>query len=1474
VTFTASVSPSGATGTVTFKEGSTTLGTGTITSGKATFATSALAVGSHSISASYAGDSNYNGSTSTTLTQTVNKANTSVSLTSSANPSGLGSPVTFTATVTPSAATGTVTFKDGSTTVGTGTVSSGVATFTTSTLAIGSHSITAAYGGDSNYNSSTSTTLTQTVKQASSVALSSSANPSALGSSVTFTATVTPSSATGTVTFKDSTTTLGTGTLSGGKATYTTASLSGGSHSITAVYGGNSTYAGSTSSVLTQIVLTVVGLSVAPANVPLPLNSKQQYIATATYSDNSTHDVTASATWSVSNTSIATISAAGLLTAVMEGQTTVQAAYGSLNNTTNLTVTGPTFIQVGALATGEGYYSTATLLPNGKVLIVGAYGGLSSAKLYDPATGTFSPTGSLWTGRGWHTATLLDNGRVLIAGGLDASYHSVRTAELYDADAGTFSFAGYMNGNGRYAHTATLLKNGQVLLAGGDFLTSGGGGPAPAELYDPVAATFTLTGDLSVPRADGTATMLNDGTVLVIGGYDQSSYSSPAVERYNIATGTFTRIADLGTPRGDLTATLLGTGKVLVVGGGCTSCSPATLASAELYDPTTGLFSPTGRLTLDREFHTATLLSDGTVLIVGGSGTTGTIGTAELYNPANQNFTGAGALINGRYGALATLLHDGTVLVAGGAGLTGDEIAELYAPTPPPPSSLQITPSSVNMVVGDTHQFTAIDNNGHRRSDAIWSLSDDSLATITTDSSPTLTAIAAGNLTLTAYVQGRFAQAQITIFPTETVLNPGTPVWSLPSTPGFMPLQIAQAIPNDLGPDLYSAETSADGKTTLLHGLTADGRQIWQTQLPALTNKSVPDASGGLMVTEHATCDQNQTDPMTVADIDPTTGQELWRIRAGGVQYGQQIIYCYSPDVAPQIAVRPDGWVLMSSPTNAGMPPLIQVWHGAAYNVSIPDSSFTDSSGVVHTVQSMVGPPMVDADGSTYVEYQVRDLGQTKVNSASLYLLKMTFDFWTPTTTLLMSNTDLNSGRFPESTDSSLLPGRVIPDGQGGVIATWTISPSNLPFPPQLWHYYQAAHVVGGSVVANYDLPFTPLNPVLNKYPTLALGEYGTAFASGLSAANDGSPVDRQQIVSFDISTGTPKWTYQAAGTENLTILAATSDGGVAVSDSRNGFTHFDASGQSSLVPGTVGTSGQYSWTNRWAAQSSAGASQLALPLDVDTASTWATPNGNASQTGAAIPLCPCEEQFDQGTNSPTSGEQFPSAASSEAISSVSVPSPEGATYTYLQLIGDQGINGPGCPQDPTHCHNTGQRFSLAAQTEADNLTQSGSNVVIPYRVSSVQNVETALTTSGPITGMVTYFGHGGYLPQLDGSYLSILAVGQAPGADTNVAAYNVNTLSNAQLSTDTSLVLKTCRAGLAPAGGHSIAQLLANQLNRGVYAWKVGAFFSHSSSATLPQGMPSETKPMYLLPMGGNTVAPCLFKPNQPEPQHCGGEQ
>jgi hypothetical protein len=244
----------------------------------ASLTTSTLSVGSHALTAVYSGDTSFTSSTSPVDTQTVNHASTTATLTSTPDPSVFGQAKTLTATVaavSPGAGTptGTISFFNGATLLGSATLAAGVASLTSSSLSVGSHALTAVYSGDAGFTGSTSPVDTQTVNQAATTtALTSAPNPSVNGQSVTATATVTPASPgagtpTGTISFYDGATFLGSGTLSGGVASLTTTSLSIGSHSLTAVYGGDAGFTGSTSPVYTQTVnqaATTTALTSAP----------------------------------------------------------------------------------------------------------------------------------------------------------------------------------------------------------------------------------------------------------------------------------------------------------------------------------------------------------------------------------------------------------------------------------------------------------------------------------------------------------------------------------------------------------------------------------------------------------------------------------------------------------------------------------------------------------------------------------------------------------------------------------------------------------------------------------------------------------------------------------------------------------------------------------------------------------------------------------------------------------------------------------------------------------------------------------------------------------------------------------------------------------------------------------------------------------------------------------------------------------
>jgi hypothetical protein len=276
-------SGSGPTGTITFLDGSATLGTATISNGAAQLAVSTLGAGSHSITAKYSGDANFAGSTSNALSETVNPASSSTAVVSSANPATYGQGVIFTATVQPSAgstASGTITFLDGTTSLGTAALANNSAQITVSMLALGAHSITAVYGGSSNLAGSTSLPLAETIIQTpTSITFAANPNPATYGQAVTFVATVQPASGaavTGTVTFFDGSTTLATATVTNNgsqhnSATLIAAGLQGGAHTITATYSGDSNDLGSTSAALTE--------TVSPAASSISVGSSQNPIS-------------------------------------------------------------------------------------------------------------------------------------------------------------------------------------------------------------------------------------------------------------------------------------------------------------------------------------------------------------------------------------------------------------------------------------------------------------------------------------------------------------------------------------------------------------------------------------------------------------------------------------------------------------------------------------------------------------------------------------------------------------------------------------------------------------------------------------------------------------------------------------------------------------------------------------------------------------------------------------------------------------------------------------------------------------------------------------------------------------------------------------------------------------------------------------------------------------------------------------------
>ncbi len=243
------------------------------------------------------------------------------------------------------------------------------------------------------------------------------------------------------------------------------------------------------------------------------------------------------------------------------------------------------------------------------------------------------------------------------------------------ARAQTFAPTGSLN-TARTWHTATRLNTGKVLIVGGLSSSTPLGG---AELYDPGAGTFAVTGSLNIARAYHTATDLGDGTTLIAGGQGAGNAILQSAELYSSSTSGFAYTSGLMVAARALhTATRLQNGQVLLTGG--VDATGVATSSAELYDPATRTFSTTGSLATARYGHTATLLPTGKVLVCGGQNGSGTLASAELYDPTTHAFSSAGNMATVRSFPTATLLPGGRVLVAGGGGSAAANSVELYDP--------------------------------------------------------------------------------------------------------------------------------------------------------------------------------------------------------------------------------------------------------------------------------------------------------------------------------------------------------------------------------------------------------------------------------------------------------------------------------------------------------------------------------------------------------------------------------------------------------------------------------------------------------------------------------------------------------------------------------------------------------------------------------------------------------------------------
>ncbi|MFZ2023614.1 MAG: choice-of-anchor D domain-containing protein [Terracidiphilus sp.] len=548
---------------------------------------------------------------------------------------------------------------------------------------------------------------------------------------------------------------------------------------------------GVTSTAITVTVAggTLEGVAITPAAAGVAAGATMQLIAYGNYEvSGETNpfptilaDLTHEVSWNSSNTSVATVSSTGLVTGIAAGTVTITATMPGFTGTSESAIVTVVPAPPNWIATGNLFHQraghSATLLSDGTVLLAGGEDSLNKllnlAEIYSPSSGLFTlTTGTMVDDRVDFTATLLPDHTVLLAGGGGVGTGGgspQNTAEIYNPSTGLFTATVNNMSANRSGATATLLNNGLVLIAGGD------GAGSSADLYDPSLQTFSPTGALNIARTNATATLLPNGEVLIVGGHDESSETLGALssaELYDPTAGTFTLLtATMAFPRVLHTATLLNTGQVLIAGGSSNLGSASTPpAYEELYDPATQTFLRTGALNAPRIFYNAVLLADGTVLLAGGgapNNLTGLFGqsfppqaTAEIYNPATGLFAFTANMNFQRAAFTATLLPNGSILAAGGQGIgLFPATAEIYIPNSTSPAlvSIAVTPSAASIAAGNTQAFTATGTYSNSTTQNItstvtWSSSNTSAATIAPGG--VATGVAAGMSSITASLSG------------------------------------------------------------------------------------------------------------------------------------------------------------------------------------------------------------------------------------------------------------------------------------------------------------------------------------------------------------------------------------------------------------------------------------------------------------------------------------------------------------------------------------------------------------------------------------------------------------------------------------------------------------------------------------------------------------------------------------------------
>lgn len=697
----------------------------------------------------------------------------------------------------------------------------------------------------------------------------------------------------------------------------------------------------------------------------------------------------------------------------------------------------------------------------------------------------------------------------------------------------------------------------------------------------PVSAT---SGSLIVTSAGGTASNALPFTVVAPPHVTVSSTPAPNAAGWNATNVTVTFSCTAGSlpiafcPASRLVST---EGANQVISGTATDSAgnPATASIALNIDKT----GPA--ITVTSPVEGANLSSAGVTVIGNISDPASGVSTVEC--------NGTPATINNGAFSCNILLNPGVNLIKLRSTDIAGNISGLNAHASfdvplPAPVSLAITPATVNMVVNDIQSFSAVDDQNRVRTDAIWSVSDATIAAFTDSSSGDIAGVGPGQVIVTATLDGRTAQATVNVF-SGTSLPVGTVSWFVSASLGSVTNDIAQATSVVGAPELYALESNSSG--ALVRALATDGRQRWLFQAPNPQSvesvKLIPDNHGGILV--------DYPKSRRIIDLDAKTGTPLWEYDLPSVDAGREIavgedgtVYLRQAVFVPDPTfpgITDENWSLIALNPNTGSPL-------AVYSVPLSTLSTQSSCGgggnVFPSNDSFISNPSLGMDGTVFAETVVRhDVELFDCSGSTGFSPNVTISLlWAQQGSANVLPLHTVSAPLADGSDPSALLFEVVPDGENGVFASWGINGSRtLPEEDHISHFL-------GGEISDFNSPVEALQTVL--------GEGGILFVT-----------DGGRIASINQNT-VPSWTWTApVEAESLQLVAATDDGGLVAKYTASGQTiveHFDAFGTPSVDPAvssmslsaiTVADVG-----DSFLASSSAPSGTVRLPAQVSMAAT------------------------------------------------------------------------------------------------------------------------------------------------------------------------------------------------------------------------------------------------------------------------------